>query len=88
MDQEEKKSSLWHEGLFTTLSKDWTEEQKSRYVGEIYPHEEIMADLFKESGISKYRLWLYNNFITRLIEEVKVKRMVKEFIRKNRKQST
>ena len=82
MDQEEKKSSLWHEGLFTELSKDWTEEQKSRYVGGIHPHEEIMADLFKEYGVSKFRLWLHNNFITRLIEGYKIKRMVKEYIKK------
>lgn len=82
MDQEKKKSSLWHEGLLTTLSKDWTEEQRSVYVGEIYPHEEIMADLFKEFGISKFRLWLYNNFITRLIEGYKIKRIVKEEIKK------
>ena len=88
MDQEEKKSSLWHEGLFTELSKDWTEEQKSRFVGKINPHEEIMADLFQESGISRFRLWLYNNFLTRLIEGYKINRIVKEYIRKNRKQST
>ena len=88
MDQEEKKSSLWHEGLLTTLSKDWTEEQRSRYVGKIYPHEEVMADLFKESGISKFRMLLINNFLTRWIEGYKIKRMVNEYIRKNKKQST
>lgn len=82
MDQEEKKSSLWHEGLFEQLSKDWTEEQRSCYGGTMIPHEEVMADLFKESGISKFRMWLFNNFITRWIEGYKIKRIVEEKIKK------
>jgi RNase P protein component len=87
MNQEKKKSSLWHDGLLTELSKDWTDEQRKSYGGTMISHEEAMTEILQSAGISKFRIWLSNHFITRLIERRRIKRLVKESIRNKRNES-
>ena len=84
MDQEKKKSSLWHEGLFAELSKDWTDEQRKCYGGMMIPHEQVMAEIYQSAEICKFRRWLHNHFITGLIERCRIRQFVEHYLKKKK----